>query len=96
MGECRFSKKAAMDLEAVAEYTIERFGIEQARRYRDDLRACFDQLLDNPRLGRRAEEFSPGLRRYEHKSHTIFYRTDDSDLFIVRVLHHRMDLARHL
>lgn len=84
-----------MDLEAIAEYTIERFGIEQARRYRDELKTCFDQLAGNPRLGRRAEQLGSGLRRYEHRSHIVFYQVADTDLLIVRVLHYRMDVTRH-
>ena len=55
VAEYGISSRAAMDLETIAEYTIERFGIEQSRRYRDELRTCFEQLLDNARLGRRAE-----------------------------------------
>jgi len=85
-----------MDLEAIAEYSIERFGIEQARHYRDQLRASFDQLAENPELGRRAEQLSAGLRRYEHCSHIIFYQAVDSEFLIVRVLHYRMDVRRHL
>jgi len=85
-----------MDLEAVAEYTIAQFGIEQARDYRDQLRACFDRLVETPELGRRAEQLSAGLRRYEHRSHIIFYQPVDSGILIVRVLHYRMDVRRHL
>jgi toxin ParE1/3/4 len=96
MAEYRFSRRAAMDLEAIAEYTIEQVGIEQARHYRDQLRACFDQLADNPGLGRRAEQLSAGFRRYEYRSHIIFYQVVDSDILIVRVLHYRMDVRRHL
>ena len=95
MAEYRFSSRAASDLDAIAEYTIERFGIEQARRYRDELRACFDQLVDNPGLGRRAEQLGVGLRRYEHRSHIIFFQAVDTDIHIVRVLHYRMDVRRH-
>lgn len=96
MAEYRFSRRAALDLEAIAEYTIERFGIEQARHDRDELKACFDRLADNPALGRRAEQLSPGLRRYEFRSHIIFYRAAGADILIARVLHYRMDVRRHL
>lgn len=85
-----------MDLEAIAEYTIERFGIEQARVYRDELRTCFEGLAGNPKLGRRAEQFGPGLRRFEHRSHIIFYQPGDAGVLIVRVLHYRMDVTRHI
>ncbi len=85
-----------MDLEAIAEYTIEQFGIEQARDYRDQLKGCFEQLADNPGLGRAAEQLSAGLRRFEYRSHIIFYQAIDSDILVVRVLHYRMDVRRHL
>ena len=96
MAKYRFSRRAATDLEAIAEYTIERIGIEQARRYRDELRTCFAQLAENPRLGRRAEQLGTGLRRYEHRSHVIFYQVAGARILIVRVLHYRMDVTRYL
>ena len=95
MAEYRFSRRAATDLEAIAEYTIERFGVEQARHYRDELRTCFAQLAGNPRLGRRAEQLGTGLRRYEHRSHVIFYQRTGAHTLIVRVLHYRMDVTRY-
>ena len=48
--------------------SIETFGIEQTRRYRDDLEGCFLTIAENPRLGRSAEALSAGLRRIEHRS----------------------------
>ena len=96
MAEYRFTRRAARDLEAIAEYTIDRFGIEQARHYRDQLGACFRQIADNPGLGRCAEQLGAGLRRYEYRSHIIFYQAVESDIMIVRVLHYRMDVRRHL
>jgi len=85
-----------MDLEAIAEYSIARFGIEQARNYRDRLRECLEQLAANPGLGRRAEQLSARLRRYEYRSHIIFYQEKGAEILIVRVLHYRMDVRRYL
>ncbi|QKK03664.1 MAG: type II toxin-antitoxin system RelE/ParE family toxin [Pseudomonadota bacterium] len=45
---------------------------------------------------RRAEQLSAGLRRYEYRSHIIFYQAIHSEIMIVRVLHYRMDVRRHL
>jgi len=84
-----------MDLEAIAEYTIERFGIDQARRYRDELAACFEQLVHHPGLGRRSEQLGSGLRRYEHRSHIVFYQVVGTGILIVRILHSRMDVRLH-
>jgi toxin ParE1/3/4 len=44
MADYRFSIRAATDLEAIAEYTVERFGIEKARLYREELKTCFERL----------------------------------------------------
>jgi len=83
-------------LEAIAAFSIDRFGIRQARRYRDELTACLSNLVVNPSLGRRAEQLAKGLRRYEHGSHIVFYPREADDVFIVRILHYRMDAGRHM
>lgn len=96
MAEFRLSKTAAADVGDIADYTISHFGIEQARRYRDGLVECFSQLAETPLLGRNAGELSPGLRRFEHQSHVVFYQLDPKGVLIVRVLHRRMDAPTHL
>ena len=55
MADFRLSAQADSDLGGIALYTIENFGIEQARRYRDGLEAGFQNLADNPLLGHSAE-----------------------------------------
>lgn len=96
MADYRLSARAEADLAGIADYTIKTFGIEQARQYRDALDACFCTLAENPRLGRSAELLSPGLRRFEHRSHTVFYAEERGDILIVRILHVAMDTSRHL
>ena len=96
MTDYRLSRRAAMDLEAIAEFTIERFGIERARRYKNELKVCFADLAENPQLGRRAEQLAKGLRRFEHQSHIIFYKPEDDGILIVRLLHNRMNVTRRL
>ena len=95
MSNYRLSRLAAADLEEIAEYTIERFGIEQSRRYRDGLKTCFVQLANSPALGRRAERLIRGLRRFEHQSHVVFYTSEPENLLIVSVLQSSIDVPRH-
>lgn len=90
MADYRLSRRAAADLDAIADYMIEPFGVAQARRYRDSLRLCFKGLSENPRMGGRAEQLLPGLRRFEHRSHIVFYTRNDNEIYIVRILHARM------
>ena len=90
MADYRLSARAVTDLAEIADYTVATFGVEQARRYRDDLESCFEYLADNPLLGRSAESLAPGLRRFEHRSHAIFYTKERGGVLIVRILHTRM------
>ncbi len=94
MASYRLSRKAAADLEAIATYTIEQFGIDQARRYRDSLGSRFEQLVESPKLGRRAEQLARGLRRLDHESHIVFYTVENDDVLIVRILHSHMDVSK--
>ena len=91
----RLSRLAAADLESIAKYTIERFGIKQARRYRDGLEHAFQTLAEDPLRGRSAAHLATEMRRFEHESHIIFYRTLDQGILVARVLHQRMDVEHH-
>ena len=90
------SGAAIEDLADIAAYTIDRFGILRARRYRDALKRHFTQLAQHPNIGRDYAHIRSGLRRYESQSHSIYYMQTASGVLIVRVLHARRDPARHL
>lgn len=96
MADLRIIRRAANDLGDIADYTIAEFGIEQSRKYRDQLQACFDSLLGNPHLGRSAGDIAPQLRRIRQQAHAIYYVPSADDVLIVRVLHHCMDFEQHL
>jgi toxin ParE1/3/4 len=96
MASYSLSSKAAADLEGIYEYTILHFGLEQARVYLLGLHGRFQMLAEQPTQGRKADELAPGLRRVEYQSHVVFYIPKDHGVLIVRVLHQRMDVARHV
>ncbi|MBL8496487.1 type II toxin-antitoxin system RelE/ParE family toxin [Nitrosomonas sp. JL21] len=96
MGRFHLTDRAVTDLSDIADFTIQSFGIEQARFYRDGLNNCFDILADNPQLGQSATELAPSLKRFEYQSHVVFYKSQGADILIVRILHQRMDFIRHI
>lgn len=96
MGKLHLTNRAVADLSDIADFTIQSFGIEQARFYRDGLNQCFEILAANPQLGRSAAELAPNLKRFEYQSHIVFYISKDASILIVRILHQRMDSKRHL
>jgi toxin ParE1/3/4 len=71
-------------------YTVERWGANQAVRYVQNLRACFDVLAQDSGIGRVCDSISAGLRRHEHGKHVVFYRMNCDGIRIVRVLHQQM------
>ena len=42
------TKFAERDLQSIADYTNEKFGVNQARRYRDSLFRIFESLTEHP------------------------------------------------
>ena len=96
MAAYRLSAKADADIDAIYEYSILNFGLATASTYVDELFARFDLLAKNPGWGNDYTHIVPGLRRYEHTSHSIYYtRLDTGDVLIIRVLGGRQDPARH-
>jgi plasmid stabilization system protein ParE len=43
-------------------------------------------------MGTAAEALAPGLRRFPHQRHTVYYRPQDGEVLIVRVLHASRDV----
>ncbi|NKB54705.1 MAG: type II toxin-antitoxin system RelE/ParE family toxin [Alphaproteobacteria bacterium] len=96
MARYLLSKAAERDINQIADYTITSFGLDQARRYRDDLTKLFSSLAENPLMGRDHGHIRPGYRRHIHARHSIYYRVRDDRIEIMRILHERQDPLRHL
>ena len=82
----RLTEQAEEDLANVADYTIERFGVEQARKYRDELFRTFDRLVTFPFLGTEQGGIEPGLRRMVHSSHSIYYVIRGDEVVVTALL----------
>ena len=59
MAVYKLSGKANADVDAIYEYTIVNFGIEQARAYLLGLGDCFKALAENPLRGRATDPSTP-------------------------------------
>lgn len=91
MGVYKLSTKAEMDLAAMYEFGIYKFGLSQAQKYFYSMHEAFEVLAENKSLGRDASEFIADLKRFPYKAHTIFYLQTTKGIFILRVLSQRMD-----
>jgi len=92
----RFSPKALADLDRIWTYTDKEWGRRQAEEYVRSLHAVLELVAENPRISRDAGHIRPGLLKYPAGSHVIFFRLVKDHINVVRILHQRMDFARHL
>ncbi|OOH90275.1 hypothetical protein BMT54_05085 [Pasteurellaceae bacterium 15-036681] len=87
----KLSRKAEQDIELLYRYTIAQFGVNQATTYVEGLVEQFELLVQFPKLGKEADHIAPKIRSLLYQSHTIYYKCRQNDIFIVRVIHQRME-----
>jgi toxin ParE1/3/4 len=90
------SPRAKADIENIWEYTEERWGLNQAKRYTRELQRAIETVARNPERARSCDDIRPGYRRFSVGSHIIFFVMKRDWIEIIRVLHQRMDLDQHL
>ena len=84
-----------VDIGDIYDYTLGTHGGDQATHYLLGLDKLFEQLIENPSLGKSRPEIREGLRSLPYEHHTVFYRIMDTHIRIVRVLHSSRDMPRH-
>ena len=88
--------KARQDLIDILRYTGETWGQAQLLTYRDKINDALQAVSANPQLGHRRGDLPAAHLAYLVGSHIIVYRIAADNLGVVRILHQRMSLARHL
>lgn len=96
MAEFRLSPRAQRDLDDIFDYTVAQWGSLQALRYVDSLEAACSSLANEPRRSQDCATIQPGYRRRSVEQHAIYFRQTDYGIAIIRILHQRMNPARHL
>jgi len=86
------SPAAENDLDEILTYSTIRFGDPVATDYYFGFRDSFERLLQNPRLGRPAEEAGMDVRCLSYRRHRIFYEIDQEVVRVLRILHYSMDV----
>lgn len=89
------SPLAEADLEDIWRYTVENWSVRQAEAYHTEIVEVFEGLASGLKVGRRAD-IREGYFKYAVGSHVIYYLLADAEIAVIRVLHRRMDVNRHL
>ena len=95
MAKCTLSKQAAADFDAIAEYSLQHWGISRAEAYISELQAALQRVAQFPGIGRDACHVRAGYRVINVGAHCVFYRPSAEGVLIIRLLHERMDFTRH-
>jgi len=87
---------AKHDLKRIYDYGISNWGTRRASSYLDNLKERLWSLTEQPKMGVEREELWPNMRSFLVDSHVVFYRLQQSQIEVVRVLHGRQDPQRHI
>jgi toxin ParE1/3/4 len=96
MAEYRLTPRAQRDLDEVFDYTVVQWGLSQALRYVDRIEAVCADLAEAPQHAPECAHIRPGYRRRGVEQHVVYFRATGYGIAIVRILHQRMDVGRHL
>lgn len=91
-----FSAQAERDIDAIHHYTLTTWGEQQLQTYSQLLARAFAAIRANPAIGRDAVEIAGNYKKRSVGQHVVFYKIEQQTISVVRVLHSRMDFARHL
>ncbi len=89
-------ERAEADLAGIWRYTAQQRTVAQADKYYQSIIAALEMLAANPEIGRSCDNVRVGYRRYDVEAHVVFYRVNNHDIVVVRILHQNMDIERHL
>ena len=87
----RLSPLAEQDLRELWAYIANESNEARADKMIDVIFERFEMLTTQPRAGRQRPEFGDDVRSFSVASHVIYYRDDDGQLVVARVLHGNRD-----
>jgi len=90
------SKAAEKDLIDIYRYGFLTHGENQAEQYLQSLKEKCQFLANNPKLSPERTEFTPAIRINGHKQHLIIYLGKKDSIFVIRILHKKMDVPNCL
>jgi toxin ParE1/3/4 len=90
-----FSPAAEADMEAIWDYSVSHWGPDQADRYVDDIPDTCRSLAMEIKRGR-VVDVRRGYLKMSSGSHMIYFRDGADGIDVIRVLHGRQDVDRHL
>lgn len=94
MGHFVLRPKAIADLDEIWAYSVARWGVARSDRYIGEIRSIVEAVAENPKRGRQYDDV--GHFKIQAGSHLVIYLIVEGGIDVMRILHQRMDIKRHL
>ncbi len=92
----KFSLSAEDDIDGIIDYTVEKWGANQALKYLDGLEKQAQFLAETPTIGKNRDSLAQGLKSFPYESHVLYFiEVEPNSIIIARVLHETMDPVLH-
>ncbi|HHS99452.1 MAG TPA: type II toxin-antitoxin system RelE/ParE family toxin [Thiomicrospira sp.] len=88
--------KAKEDIKQIYYYSLNHFGERKADEYYVGLTNRMEEVCSGFVVSSNYSHIRQGLRRTNYESHAIYYRINDQQVIILRVLGQSQDSFRHL
>ena len=92
----KLSPKAHADLDAIWNYTVQQWNVEQAEIYLASLGKTMRLIADNPGLGTKIDQVKSGYLKFPAASHLLIYKSTPTAIEVIRILHKRMDVESQI
>lgn len=94
--EYRLSPSASDDLDAIWDYTVRIWSVDQAENYIRAIADSMSLLVRHSEMARERLEIRPPVRSDRSGSHLIIYRIEDGWLDVLRIVHARQNWMAYL
>jgi toxin ParE1/3/4 len=96
MRDLVFSPAAQADIAAIWDYTVDMWGPDQAVRYNTMIEAACVDLANGRQSGRSVFAVRDAYHLLHVGKHSVYFRRNEEQIEVVRILHQRMDVADQL
>ncbi len=97
MAKYYLTNKAVEDLAHIWNYTVEAWSENQADKYYHILLESFQEIANNPNIGKKYHHVERNLLGVHVNKHIVFYRQQpEESVEITRIIHEMMDLKNRL
>ena len=90
------TRRALQDIRDIEKYSVDRWGVEVAKRYVGDIEAALVRCSQHPGLLRARPEFSANLQFYVVNRHLLVCDVDEKTIVVLTVVNAQQDLLQRL